>query len=643
MLILCCRVLEEGAQLENQRKQWKAHAVESFGNKQTRNISRARSKSLTQKGKRVQYEQSNIDFLAARACLGDQNIVPVFPTSSQHTKSQHTKSFEGSASGRGSHSHSNSLVKTVSSKTHSHSRGHSRTDSWGKSALKIAKNTVGICGFSGDSVQVDLMEEKLSGLEGALKREGTRVIRLADPAQIPLDRGLGDPRVARSASPSSSGISESRMGIALSTPPPDELYDRESIRLPSHPYAQGGMYTLSLTAQEARDKGTDYAGAHPSTCAGAATDLPSILARHNLPLHVGQHPYAQAVRDSKRVDENAIQHPRQGGAFTPQSKMRAQVSPGVIHEVLQSDNQYSSFMSQKGSQESPTSPYDKLSANDALVYAALSETHRDSGVGTSENHHGQQHDFEWRAIDAKANTPEIIQRIHRLPAQYDMIRPSLTPQKALSNKSYHPSHHTSNHTAASSPLEHAINFLNPHPKGDALTPSPALTSEGSSPNRSPSPLGSPNDLEGFQDLFYKPSPVKQAQFKAKPDESPSQLAHIPWDLGSRGRRTGSGLTSLARQLSEEFEQMALERTSSQYSRSSTSIFQNNSLTRRPTEGSLEFLFEEPLQDSPDQESFNHSREAIMAFKPSVNLPEDVESSRASTPLDDLEDAEDQTG
>lgn len=163
---------------------------------------------------------------------------------------------------------------------------------------------------------------------------------------------------------------------------------------------------------------------------------------------------------------------------------------------------------------------------------------------------------------------------------------------------------------------------------------------------SPRPLGSPNDLEGFQDLFYKPSPVKQAKPKPTADESPSQLAHIPWDLGSRGRRTGSGLTSLARQLSEEFEQMALEqeRTNSQYSRSSTSLLQNGSIARQPTDGSLEFLFEEPLSDSPNQENFDPPREHIMAFKASVKLPEDIESSRASTPLGPLEeDDDDETG
>lgn len=141
------RVLEEGQILDHQRKKWQMQATVSVLNKQARNLSRARSKSLTQKNTKDSVkEQSNFDFLAARSLLGNQNVVPVntrIDSLGMRTVISQSDSNPGTF-GRISHSHSNSLSKTLSKSSKSHSRGHSRNDSWSK---RMVKNTAALCGF----------------------------------------------------------------------------------------------------------------------------------------------------------------------------------------------------------------------------------------------------------------------------------------------------------------------------------------------------------------------------------------------------------------------------------------------------------------------------------------------------------------
>lgn len=181
----------------------------------------------------------------------------------------------------------------------------------------------------------------------------------------------------------------------------------------------------------------------------------------------------------------------------------------------------------------------------------------------------------------------------------------------------------------------------------APTPSPAAASE-SSRRLSPRPLGSPNDLENFHDLFYKPSLARRSSSELKPSVSPPpQVSSAPWEVHTRNRCTGSGLTSLARQLSEEFEQMALERerTSSQCYYSASSVLANNNTTQRPADGSLRFVFEEsPHPESPISiaEEFSSAHRPTLAFKPSGALHEGVESSRASSVIPQGEEGDGDT-
>jgi hypothetical protein len=154
-------------------------------------------------------------------------------------------------------------------------------------------------------------------------------------------------------------------------------------------------------------------------------------------------------------------------------------------------------------------------------------------------------------------------------------------------------------------------------------------------------LGSPNDLDSFHDLFYKPHHARTS-IEEHPLHS-SSSGVLTGDIALRTRRTGSGLTSLARQLSEEFEQMERERerTDSQYSRSSGSVRLPLGLARRPTESSLQFVFEEGQRSaSPLQEETAADLDTTEVFKPPFAVPEDVHSSNSSFVERTMEDEDD---
>jgi hypothetical protein len=232
-------------------------------------------------------------------------------------------------------------------------------------------------------------------------------------------------------------------------------------------------------------------------------------------------------------------------------------------------------------------------------------------------------------------------RIHRKPVQYDIAlsRPSYTtPQKSGMSKSTK----ETNHTAASSLLEPAVSSHNHRltpptppmpPNHTSDSSSPVQHSEASSPPRSPPPLGSVDDLDEFRDLFYKPNLTDEVLNNLSRPVSGRQPS-ITWDMASTTRthrtRTGSGLTSLARQLSQEFEELRAirqERSGSIDSESSISRF-----SRFPTENDIHFVF----ADSRSEMSRTMNEpvplpEAMSAFHPSSHLPEDVVSSRASSP------------
>ncbi|KAF5378779.1 hypothetical protein D9615_006932 [Tricholomella constricta] len=631
------RVLEEGEKLDTQRKQWQEQATHSFQNKLTRNISRARSKSLTQKGRRHnEPPPSNIDFLAARAYLGNQLRAPV--VTDQKLADAQVASLSSGPFSKSSHSNSNSLSKTWSKSSKSHSRGHSRTDSWGRSARRVAKTAT--CGLAGTDTGASTSTSD-NGLESALKGGGTKIIRLVDPAlSAPIDL---TPLTSNSPTPSGSTASDARIGIALSTPPSaDDPLELGAMRLPAHPYAQGGLYSYSTYApreKEENDTGASKSavtGQTPKAASTAALDLFSRETETPSP-SVLNHPYAQhtSSRDSYIPDNKPlVRRPRDDSDVPPPAKMWAQLSPGIVREILPGEIQYSPFMSENGDDADASSRNsrainDTVGVGEALAYAVRPMTSRDSGLGTSEDH---------TVVDS--SQPQAagitVKRSYRQAVQYDAMRP---PHLTLQDKK--PSDPYSAHTFASSPLLHQqatppeLPFLSSSRSYELLGPRTISTSpESLSPPHSPRSFGNPDDLDQFYDLFYKPGHSSTHQ-KVPSEKSSVSVTGTP--LGSR-RRAGSGLTSLARQLSEELEHMALERDGSQYSRASTAEL-SSSISRRPADSTLEFVFEEA---SPPESSMTgrspRGHSTISPFQPSsARIPEDVESSRASSPLEPDED------
>ncbi|KAF8195684.1 hypothetical protein K438DRAFT_1934158 [Mycena galopus ATCC 62051] len=656
------RVLEEGQILEHQRKKWQMQATGSFQNTRTRSLSRTRTKSLGKGGR-----GGTVEYLAARSIVGNQDVVPLVP------RRQHARS--GSQSGtntngtttfttRTSHSHSNSLVKTTSKS--SLSQGHSRNDSWTRTAIKKA---AALCYDD----NISPADEKAGEIETAIRGVGTKVIRLADPAQLLVDARNG-------VSPTPSGTSDAHMGIAISTPPPNgSQSEHESIHLPSHPYAQGGVTYPShnvVSASKGLSKGADYAGPHLAVPV-IISEHNDFSTRHRLPpqaqpqTSLTYHPYA--APSSRRESYQIV--PRSDSDVPPNSKMWAQLSPGVVREILPSELLYSPFMSERSEtpevehvereeydayarhRKSTATILDTVGLGETLAYAVEEENNRDSGLGTSEDHpvlrDEEPGEEEWaddgQAAAVQAHHPY---RIHRKPVQYDVSLsrpPYSTPKKSeISGAS---TSHTkdTNHTAASSPVDPTVSHehrltpptppLPSHGHHPSESSSPIQHSEASSPPRSPPPLGSVDDLDEFRDLFYKPNLTDEVLNNLSRPGS-GRMPSVTWDMASTTRtqrtRTGSGLTSLARQLSQEFEELRAIRQQQGRSESMDSESSISRFSRFPTENDIHFVFadsrSEMLRSIGEQPAHSDPpSEAMSAFHPSSHLPEDVVSSRASSP------------
>ena len=643
------RVLEEGQLLERRRKQWQIQASESFQNKRTRTISRTRSKSLTQgkhKDNEGQKPQSAIDFLAARSFLGNQAL-PLVSQPIRKRSISHENA--GGKVGKLSHSHSNSLAKTLS-KSSKASRGHSRNDSWSKSAFKVAKSTVALCGLNGDGMAVSPLNEKSSSLDRGSKEDGTQIITVAP--QIPIDKDAVAPPSnthppRNGVSPTYSDVSDAQVGIAVTTTPQaDDAMDHGSVRVPAHPYAQGGLYAyshkVSAVPERRHDRGLDYIAPHPSTVTAKPPGPHDGSIQQRPPPQAFLHPYALATsRDSYQSEAKIIPYPRPDSNVPPSSKMWA-MSSGVVREVLPNEIVYSPFIPNKSPPPDVGPSHgldarnskmicDTVGVGETLAYAIRRRRSQDS-VGSNEdvtitraNHQA------WAEADEEnlpATDPGSLgpKHIHRKPVQYDATRPPyLQTSKITSDPSTNhpltlPSPDQSNSPDFRPPSAGFVNH--------SSHSSPGVTSQGSSPQLSPRPLGSVDDLDHFHDLFYKPNLVRESSIDI---QSPVPLnPGVPVDVSSHSRRTGSGLTSLARQLSEEFEELNAQRELSSYSDSSSSRpaqHQGDFAGRTTVDTNLQFVFSDTQTTSPTRSNVDLSRGSILAFH---NLPEDVGSSRASS-------------
>jgi hypothetical protein len=343
--------------------------------------------------------------------------------------------------------------------------------------------------------------------------------------------------------------------------------------------------------------------------------------------------------------------------------MWAPVAPGVVGEILPSDLKYSPLIQAEGKLEGDMAVamamsgiVDAMSVEEALVYATDSRERevgsaRDSGLGTSENLHASGSGSrlaEFETADDEDTTMKLGLQ-SRVPVQYTVTRPSYRLHSPYMQKTP-----DTLHTFASSPLEHHFTPRIPDIIREEMgtLAAPVINrSDTSSQRNSPRPLGSPNDLVGFQDLFYTPGIGESGEPRRMPsfgdlswNGSQTRLSNIPFDLKTPYTRPASGLTTLTRKLSEEYEMLSGRgRSESQYSQSSSSGATRPPTTRRPTDASLEFVFERLNQGVYDHEPASTGPSSL-PFGPRENVPEDVNSMSSMETGKELEDeSENETG
>jgi len=317
------RVLEERQLLDSERKQWKTQATHSFQNKFTRSMSRTRSKSLTQKGRRIDdLLPSSMEFLAARVCLGNQVVTPTI-----------SPFVPAALSG-----------ENASKLPKARSYGHLRSDRDGLEPSPQSRSNF-VTSHTASS---------RGNLEHALRCEDTKVIRLADPA-VTAGKGLSE---AGSSEARTSLTSDVRIGIAIGTPPLvqalDVAEDPVRTRMLVHPYAQGGLYS-----------GGEYGGR-----VKGGVDGDDGAVRERLVPRMSSHPYAQQ-RYSYVSSERIIPYPREDSDVPPAAKMWALWSPGrVAREVLPQELMYSPRIPPAEGEQGRGSAVilDTVGVGEALVY-----------------------------------------------------------------------------------------------------------------------------------------------------------------------------------------------------------------------------------------------------------------------------------
>ncbi|KAK7049734.1 hypothetical protein VNI00_005765 [Paramarasmius palmivorus] len=645
------RVLEEGQILEHQRKKWQTQAINSFQNERARSLSRSRTKSLKAKGsRRPEKNHPNFEFLAARGLLGNQEPISIHvhpPREGLRPRASSQTDGKGPIL-RWSPTHGHSLSKATTKSSKTHSRNHSRSDSLGKSALKVAKSTAALCVGGIVITPVEENDKEKSSLHLGVYT-GNNVMRIPSPERIsPFDVRV---------SPTPSGISDSKVGIAISTTPnTDEAFDRDSIRLPQHPYAQGGLSAYASQIDEEVAEGEPLHAESSRSPVSLQLNAPST------------HPYALASGSpsSEDYDSRIVPRARPDSLVPPPEKMWATWGSGT-QEVLATELQYSPFITVPGdidyeksrmrrSMRNSSPIYDTAGIGEALAWAGRRQS-RDSGLGTSEGPEsitvsGQGGGSEElsspvvMAIPSGSNARFSNPR--RIPVQYDASRPAHlqhahknsltstpTPPVQMSSLEEQPEPETSMY-------ERLV-----VPRNDSNRSSPGQSSSSSSPPVSPPPLGNPDDLENYHDLFYRPRGISidSGTPPLNPRSPTYQPPNIPWDVRSQGTNN-TGLTSIVRQLSEELEETRgarMSRSISFSSRSSLSILRQSTHGRSAIgDSGLRFVFADipetaSVEAVPNVKPVEHDNEdiqdAISAFYPSGQIPEDIETStRASSPV-----------
>ena len=489
-------------------------------------------------------------------------------------------------------------------------------------------------------------------MEEALRQDGTKFIHLRDQVvreQGPRDNGIVvitpppdssntqtsantgylnlSPSAPRGLSPTPSTSAEG-VGIAISTPlptpqPGDDVFSKEPIRIPAHPYAQGsGPHPYyQRTAQRPAGRtpiqtNVRPAESSPSPSGSAGGDS---ITRHRQavkhpysPYKSIQHPFAgvtgiaasdavagpstqQAAVGGDQQQQQQQQQLRPGkNADTrpsPLSRMFAELSSGQIREIMPDEIQYSPFCPTPPIRLSelvaarpklsshpygpPTNRTSEWGFADALNFTRDRRDSEDSGVGSSEGHELPPVPIAPRPSDPPEGLPfrrmlddqddTVVLSPEREDMGEDGVDVDTNPPSAAGScpRTRTGISSRSNHTLASSMLENehtpsSRHALPPHERSfNSSRSSPGLVSTQSSPPLSPH-LFQSSDLQEFKDLFYKPENSSPPQERA-PISRNQSLGSFQIDLNMsmnmRSTRSVSGLTTLARRLDQNAEEM----------------------------------------------------------------------------------------
>lgn len=432
------------------------------------------------------------------------------------------------------------------------------------------------------------LDEKAFAMEGALRGNDTKVIRLQDQARndafqeredvVVLSPNLAvsreSPNRLNGVSPTPSGLSVSAegVGIAISSPLSSEDHFSEPIHLPAHPYAQG---TSSYPYRQ------PIKLAIPNNPGSSATNSPTNPNIHRQPVLV--HPYAQGSHPYASPGAQYVEAPLR----LPEN-LYAELTPGHVREFPPDSIRYSPYLNSPsghghGQDTEPNSPQDQVAVTpkavpremlnsehpyvrnnasrhselvfgDALVRTMRHSASVDSGFGPSEiDDHNQ-------GSDSKGDISEGEDPEGPIPGPSDSGPSYLSPGGPVF---FRESSGPSSHAAASSSSENINPSVFRRPDLSELAhssgSSPGMVSHESSPPLSPRVINDSDDLDRYRDLFYKPS-TRRNDGSIERSRRPSQGSRktsgsITFEVGSHSSRSLSGLTNLARQLSEDLESL----------------------------------------------------------------------------------------
>lgn len=487
-----CRVIDEGEAFEQQRARWKQQASKSLGNKHTRSFSRARSKSLgarhahglhTSESSKAQF---NLEFLATRTLLGSQSTMPTVHVTKPCSSSSHSKAYSYSHSQSAcSHSH------TSNSRAYSHSHSHSLTTS---NSSKSSRNLLprGHSRNGSWSKPAFLKAGVLCGIgqDESYIASADEKVPSSSRVDVQGTAHIGDAANAEGVSDMIKVspfqcTSGGEVGIAITSSPPVEgCFD---LKVPGHPYVSASRHQES--DQESRwssrytHKSSEYAGPHPSTIDSNLPRLAiasNVSLRHRLPPRAAVYPQIAP-----------IVHPYRS-ALTHSERVGGKGSEGATLKVT---------VGQEATELATFYPHLSLSHADFEQY----------GVGEA-----------------------LVYASH--PQSEEVPKASVKSTLSLAVKLLPPEEQSSmRETIVSQPEELDTSSL-------AVGSPPSLTN--STIQMVISALDNPDDLDEFQDLFYKPHPASRDQHQ----ESSAIINQVPTDVHSSA--ASSPLTHLVRKLSE---------------------------------------------------------------------------------------------